>query len=91
MAGKTVRTTVVLPVELLEAVDQAIREGKAKSRNELLAAALRRELAALERAAIDATFAEMAYDQDYQEEALRIAKEFARADWEAFQIAEQSQ
>lgn len=80
-----------MPAALLEAVDQAVREGKAKSRNQLVAAALRRELAALERAAIDQDFAGMADDKAYQEEALQIAKEFAISDWEAFQLGERHQ
>jgi hypothetical protein len=53
-----------------------------------MANALRRELAALERAAIDAAFAEMAHDQDYQEEARRLTAEFESSDWEAFQLGE---
>jgi metal-responsive CopG/Arc/MetJ family transcriptional regulator len=91
MQEQTSRTTLALPVSLLAAVDQAVREGKAKSRNQLVAAALRRELAALERAAIDQAFAGMADDKAYQEEALQIAKEFAVSDWEAFQLGERSQ
>ena len=47
------RTTLALPVELLAAVDQAIRAGYARSRNELVTMALRRELAAQQRATID--------------------------------------
>jgi hypothetical protein len=35
-------------------------------------------------------FAEMAQDQSYQEEVRKIESEFAIADWQAFQIAEQS-
>lgn len=85
----TVRTTLALPEELLRDVDQAVWEGKAKSRNELVAVALLHEMATLERAAIDAEFAEMAEDRAYQEEARKIAQEFARADWGAFRIAEQ--
>src|SRR5207249_3486162 len=53
MPAQTVRTTLTLPVELLEAADRAVRTGRARSRNELVARALRHELAALERAAID--------------------------------------
>ena len=91
MPETTVRTTVALPQQLLDAVDQAVREGKAKSRNELLATAVRHELAALERNAIDAAFADMAHDLDYQEEARRITDDFTRADWSAFRQAEKSQ
>lgn len=47
--GKNVRTTVALPEELLAAVDRAVQEGRARSRNEFLSLALRQELATLER------------------------------------------
>jgi metal-responsive CopG/Arc/MetJ family transcriptional regulator len=83
MAGKTVRTTAALPVELLKAADQAVLEGKAKSRNELLTQALRHELAALERSAIDADFAGMTDDADYHAEAQKIAEQFIKSDWES--------
>jgi metal-responsive CopG/Arc/MetJ family transcriptional regulator len=89
--NQTVRTTLALSADLLEAVDQLVREGKAKSRNELVAAALRHELAALERAAIDAAFAEMTHDQAYWDEARRLTAEFASSDWEAFQLGENRQ
>lgn len=86
MASGIVRTTVVLPAELLAAADRAVREGKARSRNELLASALRRELAGRRRAEIDAAFAAMAEDAEYLAEAL--AEEFAVADWEALRAGE---
>jgi uncharacterized protein (DUF433 family) len=35
-----------------------------------------------------ADFSEMANDQEYQEEALAICREFDRADWEALQVGE---
>ena len=88
MAVKTVRTTISLPTDLLTAADRAVRAGEARSRNELVINALRRELAAIERAAIDAAFAGMADDKEYLEEARVINEEFAQADWEAFQIGE---
>ncbi len=65
-----------------------MRDGRARSRAELLARALRREFAAQRRAAIDASFARMADDPEYQAEALRIAEEYAVADWEALRIAD---
>ncbi|WP_089717520.1 ribbon-helix-helix domain-containing protein [Candidatus Entotheonella palauensis] len=76
MASQTVRTTLSLPVDLLAAVDQAVQAGKARSRNELVRIALERELAAQKRAVIDAAFAEMAQDSDFQTEAKAIASEF---------------
>jgi metal-responsive CopG/Arc/MetJ family transcriptional regulator len=60
MPKQTIRITIDLPEELLWAVDQAVQEGKAQNRNELIAVALCHELAALERAEIDADFAGMA-------------------------------
>ncbi len=86
--GKNVRTTVALPEELLEAVDRAVREGKARSRNEFLSVALRHELAALERARIDEAFGFMAEDPLYRTETEELNDEFDRASWEALRIAE---
>lgn len=80
------RTTVALPADLLDAADRAVRRGSARSRAELLARALRRELAAQRRATVDAAFEAMADDPAYQAEALRIAEEFHAADWEALQL-----
>jgi hypothetical protein len=38
--------------------------------------------------AIDADFAEMAHDEDYQAEAQQMEQEFSLAQWEAFKMAE---
>lgn len=84
----TVPTTLFLPADLLEATDRAVQAGKAQSRDEFIAVALRRELAAQKRAEIDAELAEMANDAEYQAEALMIEAEFAAAQWEAFQLGE---
>ena len=82
------RTTVALPADLLEAADRAVDRGLAKSRGELLGRALRRELAGQRRAEVDAAFAAMSDDPDYQSTALRTAAEFALSDWEALQLSE---
>jgi Arc/MetJ-type ribon-helix-helix transcriptional regulator len=83
MAKCSVRTTLALPVDLLHAIDQAVQEGQARNRSEFIVASVRHELAARERAAIDAAFAAMADDPVYQAEAKAIAAEFEVADWEA--------
>ena len=88
MNNSTVRTTLSLPAELLKAADDAVKQGKAKSRNDFVAMALRRELAAIKRAEIDDAIALMADDSDYQAETETINSEFASSDWEAFQISE---
>jgi hypothetical protein len=43
-----------------------------------------------ERQQIDAAFAGMATDADYQQEAKLIAEEFAYSDWEAFGLQEEN-
>lgn len=91
MSTRMVRTTLTLPADLLEAADRAVRSGKARSRSELVAVALRRQLAEQERAAIDAAFVAMADDAEYQAEALAIEAEFATASEEALRLAEAEQ
>ena len=88
MKTETVRTTLTIPRDLLEATDKAVMEGKAKSRNDFVAQALRRELALQKRSEIDAALAEMANDPDYQAEVLKLEVEFATAQWEALQLGE---
>jgi metal-responsive CopG/Arc/MetJ family transcriptional regulator len=88
MTARKVRTTVALSVDLLEAVDAAVQEGKVDSRNEFLETALRNELSARRRAFIDAAFTSMSSDSAYQREAVEIAEEFESADWETLRSAE---
>jgi len=86
--GRSIRTTVALPEELLEAMDRAVREGKARSRNEFLSTALRHELATLDRARIDEAFRFMAEDPVYKAEAKKLGDEFDEASWEALRSSE---
>ena len=88
MAPPTVRTTLALPADLLAAVDQAVQAGQARSRSAWVARALQRELAAQQRAAIDAAFAAMADDPAYHTEAQALTNAFAQADWEALRLTE---
>lgn len=88
MKSKKVRTTITLPAELLTEADRAIKNGKAKSRNEFFAQALEREIASLKRAEIDAALSEMAQDAEYQAEVIQLEAEFAYASWEALQLEE---
>ncbi|MGI8553147.1 MAG: CopG family transcriptional regulator [Dehalococcoidia bacterium] len=88
MPATVTRTTLAIPADLLAAVDEAVCKGKARSRNAFVAGALQRELAAIRRAEIDASFIGMGDDDEYQEEAKQISAEFAQSDWEAFLIGE---
>jgi metal-responsive CopG/Arc/MetJ family transcriptional regulator len=82
------RTTIALPTALLAATDRAVTDGKAKSRNELIARAIQKELALMRRAEIDADLSQMAQDTEYQSEVLQMEAEFAVAQWEALQTIE---
>ena len=62
-----------------------VEEGRARSRDEWVEGALRRELATLRRSALDAEFRHMADDVEYQRDVRQILGEFARADGEALQ------
>lgn len=88
MTAQTVRTTLALPTDLLERIDRAVRGGQVRSRNALVEAALRHELAAMEEAAIDAELLGMAEDTDYRAEALALAEEFGAAEWRALEATE---
>jgi metal-responsive CopG/Arc/MetJ family transcriptional regulator len=88
MHGTNTRTTIALPTALLAATDRAVTEGKAKSRNELIARAIQRELSLIRRAEIDADLSQMAQDAEYQAEVLQMESEFAVAQWEALQTLE---
>ncbi|MEG4323348.1 MULTISPECIES: ribbon-helix-helix domain-containing protein [unclassified Microcoleus] len=88
MSNPTIEAKISLPANLLEATDRAVNQGKAKSRDEFIMRAIRRELAALKRAEIDAALAEMATDPEYQAEVLQMEAEFATASWEAFKLAD---
>lgn len=88
MPARKVRTTVSLSADLLAAMDAVVEKGVADSRNAFLERAIRTQLAASRRAAIDAEFTQMATDRTYQSEAVQVAEEFAEADWEALRVGE---
>jgi metal-responsive CopG/Arc/MetJ family transcriptional regulator len=89
MPKQMVRTTLTLPAELLSAVDDAVREGRARNRGELISAAVRHELAVRDRSAIDRAFAAMSDDETYLKEAEELTLESTLAGWEAFREGEQ--
>ena len=88
MGIRSLRTTIALPADLLVEMDRLVEEGKVRSRNQLIAQAIRRELAIRERAAIDASFEGMAEDEDHRKETEILEREFALPSWEAFQRSE---
>ena len=85
MKKSTTRTTLTLPSELLQATDEIVKAGKAKSRNQFIAQAIAKELAHQQRMEIDSALIEMTQDADYQKEVLQMDAEFSRASWEALE------
>ena len=85
----TVRTTITLPLNLLQRSQELIDSGLAPNRNALIVAALEQFVADLEREEIDRQFAAMAEDTDYLSWQTEMAESFAESDWEALAEGEQ--
>lgn len=80
-------TSIRVPEPLYERAKAVVEKREyASSINELMVEALAQKLAELEEAEIDAAFAQMADDPDYQRDAVALTREFAQSDWDAFQV-----
>lgn len=87
---KKVRTTVSLPEHVYEEA-RSLVEAKASpagSINGFFVSAIHAYVRLIKRRQIDATFAGMSEDKEYQKVAGRISEEFSQSDWEAFERAE---
>jgi metal-responsive CopG/Arc/MetJ family transcriptional regulator len=80
-----VRTTLTLPGQLRDRIELAVDRGLATSRNSLIVQAVESYLEEQEYAWIDAQFASMAQDEDYQALQRQVVAEFSASDWEALQ------
>ena len=83
------RITVDLPDQLVERVDAATQESGASSRNRFIAESLEARVEALERARIDAEFATLRDDTEWQEEMRAMAEEAVPAGWQALRLDEE--
>ena len=90
---KRIRATVRIPHSLYREVQGAVRNHRteAVNINDFVVSAIRAYMRLLERRRIDAAFAGMASDAEYQKEAHSIAREFEASDWEALQLGESGQ
>ena len=88
---QTRTTTVRLPAGIYDqakcVVEQEKRGGNI-SLNDLIVSAITAYLKLYKRRQIDAAFAGMAEDADYQKEAKLLAEEFEASDWEALRLEE---
>jgi hypothetical protein len=87
---KKIRTTVSLPERLYEEARSVVdtKATPAASINGFFVSAIRAYVKLIQRRQIDAKFAGMSEDAEYQKEAGRISEEFIQSDWEAFERAE---
>ena len=85
-----IQTTLRLPRGLYEQAVHLLEASasKAGSLNDFIVQALQAYVGLWRRRQIDAEFAAMASDANYQKRAERISEEFATSDWEALDIAD---
>jgi ATP-dependent protease HslVU (ClpYQ) peptidase subunit len=85
-AGKRYQnTTVRLPRQVYEQAKTVAVQSQASSFNEFVVQAIEEKVRRLTEAEIDAAFAHMANDADYQHSSIALASEFEKSDWEALQ------
>jgi hypothetical protein len=77
-------TTVRMPQQVYERAKVAIRHTQQSSFNEFVVQAIEEKVRRLNEAEIDAAFAQMADDPEYQRAAIAMSREFEKSDWEAF-------
>jgi hypothetical protein len=78
-------TAVRIPQALYE---EAKRFAKNESVGEFVADSLKEKLRRLRKQRIDEAFADMADDEKYQAETLKISREFQQSDWHALKQTE---
>lgn len=88
-----VQTTLRLPRPLYEQAREFVEKGytAAETINDFFIAAIQAYTKMLRRKRIDAAFAHMAEDADYQKAVQIIAEEFSESDWESLEIDQQSE
>jgi len=76
-------TTVRMPRHVYEQAKTVIGRSHASSFNEFVVQAVEEKVRSLTEAEIDAAFAQMAADPDYQRDSVALARDFEKSDWEA--------
>ncbi len=79
-------TTVRLPRQVYERAKTVVVQSRASSFNDFVVQAIEEKVRRLTEAEIDAAFAQMANDADYQRASIALAGEFEKSDWEAFKV-----
>jgi hypothetical protein len=87
----TKTTTIRLPLSVYDDARCVVEHehGSSVSLNDLIVSAIKAYLKLHKRKQIDAAFAGMAEDSDYQRESRLLAEEFEQSDWEALRLEEE--
>lgn len=80
-------TTVRLPKHVYDRAKKVLVRAQASSFNEFVVQAIEEKMRRLSEAEIDAAFAQMAHDTDYQRNAIALTGQFEKSDWEAYTSA----
>ena len=84
-----IQRTIRLPRPVFEEAERLIKTcGHCESINDFVVKSMKLRINMLKRKELDAKFAEMSKDTDYQKEAQLIAEEFESSDWEAAKLLE---
>jgi hypothetical protein len=88
-SARKVQTSLRLPKPLYEQAKMYVSKGTtaAETINDFIVAAIQAYTKLLRRKSIDAEFSYMAEDASYQKESQLIAEEFTQSDWEALEVA----
>ena len=81
-----IRTTISLPIALIEAADREVAKGGSSSRSGFIEEAIARELWRREQEAIDARYYELADDPDLAEIDRQVMKDFEAIDSESSKL-----
>jgi len=85
-----IQRTIRIPKYLFDEVERLIRFcGHGESINDFVVKSMKLRITMLKRKELDAKFAEMSKDTDYQKEVHLISEEFERSDWETAQLLDE--
>ena len=81
-------TTLRMPSHVFAQARKVVMQSQASSFNEFVVQAIEEKVRRLGEAEIDAAFAQMGKDSDYQRETVAMAREFENSDWQVVAASE---
>lgn len=90
MGNRYQNTTLRMPARVYERAKSIVSRSES-SFNEFVVEAIEEKLHRLSEEKIDAAFAQMAEDDEYQQSSAELAREFEKSDWDALRATETEQ